>query len=124
MKTNTMKLLESIQENQMSTVSIWQVPNGAENREYRFRTYDEVKDVPFDELIKRYKNVGTIPSIDITPYDTIDDFLEATYIAGNDGVLFGYFKPKHSIRSISVGDIIQVDNDYYYVDSSGFVKLN
>ena len=97
MKTNTMRLLESIQNNQMSTVSIWQVPNGAESREYRFRTYDEVRDVPFNELIKRYKNVGTIPSIDITSYDTIDDFLEATYVAGNDGVLFGYFKQQCSV---------------------------
>ena len=124
MKTNTMKLLESIQENQMSTVSIWQIPSKEENHDILFRSYDEVKDVPFDELIKRYINVGTIPSIDITPYDTIDDFLEATYIAGNDGVLFGYFEPKHAIRSLSVGDIIQVDNNYYYIDSFGFVKLN
>ena len=124
---STIKLLESIQnsrEKRNVEVSIWQIPAGEQYRYLRFEPYDNLENKNFDDMIKNYEKVGTIPSIDISEYDTIDDFLEATYIAGNDTVLFGYFEPPHKIRSLSVSDIIQVDNDYYYIDSTGFKKLN
>ena len=124
---STIKLLESIQDSQekrFAEVSIWQIPAGEQYRFLRFEPYDRLQDKNFDNIIKNYKKVGTIPQLDISEYENDEELLEATYIAGNDGVLFGYFEPPHKIRSLSVSDIIQIDDKYYYIDSVGFKKLN
>lgn len=124
---STIKLLESIQNSQekrYAEVSIWQIPAGEEYRFLRFEPYDRLKDKNFDSIIKNYEKVATISNFDISEYNSDEDILEAIYVAGNNGTLSKDFELSHNIRSLSVSDIIQINDNYYYVDSVGFKKLN
>lgn len=79
------------------------------NANYRFMDYDFAKSHNFD--LRDYKEVACFD------YDSND--LEEIFRIGNNGQLQQYFK----MRSISVSDIIEVNNIKYYVDSFGFKEV-
>ena len=94
----------------MKKIRIYQ----SDNRNYTFMNYKFALDHGFN--LDDYKQVA-----DIDDDDTSDDLkiLDKIFMIGNDGTLTQHIK----MRSISVSDIIQIDDRKYYVDSFGFKQI-
>lgn len=90
---------------EMKEIKVYQT----NNREYVFMNYEFAMKHNFD--FKDYKEVASFMG-------NYED-LEYIFQIGNNG----YLTSKYQMRSISVSDIIQVDNKYYFVDSFGFKEL-
>lgn len=87
-----------------------------ENRDYLFRPYEKVE-TDFD--LNRYNLVyeGQIDTLE-TKVDTID-ILDHLYKR------FNVIKPTDfKGHSLSVSDIVVIDDTYYYCDSFGWQELN
>ena len=89
----------------MKEIKIYQTSN----RDYSFMDFDFASKHNFD--FKDYKQVASFLSN--------SEDLEYIFTIGNNG----YLTSKYQMRSISVSDIIQVENKYYYVESVGFKEL-
>lgn len=89
----------------MNTIKIYQTSN----REYSFMDYEWASKHNFD--FNDYELVAT--------FETDNCDLEHIFMLGNNGFLQKQFK----MRSISVSDIIQVNDRYYYTESVGFYEI-
>lgn len=84
------------------------------NCKYAFMDYEFAKD-KFN--LKDYELVAIN---DEYKYDNINITLENIFINGNTGKITGLGKP---MRSVSVSDVIEIENKLYYVDSMGFIEI-
>ena len=90
----------------MKEIKIYQTSN----RDYSFMDFDFASKHNFD--FKDYKQVASFLSN--------SEDLEYIFIIGNNG----YLTSKYQMRSISVSDIIEVNNKKYYVNAIGFKEIN
>lgn len=83
--------------------------------DYAFRDYDEAKDkINMDDY-------DAVASIVLPKKGSTNDLLEQIFMLGNTDK--DRFNIHGKFRSISVSDIIELDNEVYYVDSFGFKKI-
>jgi len=97
------------------SATIYQIKDVA-NCKYAFMAYDYVKD---DINMNDYEAVA---SIVLPKKGSIDEVLEQIFVLGNTNK--DEFNVQGKFRSISVSDIIEINNELYYVDSLGFKKIN
>lgn len=91
------------------TIKIYQADM---NCKYVFRGYDEAKE---NFTLLDYTKVAEYQ----TNIEDDDKILRNVWNDGNDGTLQEFF----TMRSVSMSDVIQIDNKYYYVDTFGFEEL-
>lgn len=83
--------------------------------DYLFFSYDYMKKKGFEISLDNYRKVY---SNQIESVGTDIDILNHLYTK------FQFTKPEgYKGHSLSVSDIVQIDDKYYYVDSYGFVEL-
>lgn len=96
------------------SVTIYQIKDIA-NCDYAFRSYDEAgSKINMDDY-------EAVASIVLPKKGTTNDLLEEVFMLGNTNK--DAFTIHGKFRSISVSDIIELDNEAYYVDSFGFKKI-
>ena len=96
----------------MKQIKIYQIEI-TRDCDYAFMRYDYAKDkINMDD----YKLVAEYPASSIT--DDKEE-LDWIWIAGNNGTL----QKDYKMRSVSVSDIIEIDNKKYYVDSFEFKEI-
>lgn len=79
---------------------------------YSFRNWDFAKD--------RYNSDDYNMVMSGTMFQpSVDELLDYMWQAGNDGTLQSTYK----MRSVSMSDVIKVDDNYYYVDTFGFLRI-
>ena len=83
------------------------------NGENRFKSYEELTELHFDE----YKLVGSI-ELKQSRYKNINIALEEVFQELNMNIPESY-----KGRSVSVSDIVEINNEYYYCDSFGWVQI-
>ena len=94
----------------MKNIKIYQIKE--ENlTKYGFMDYEFAKEHGFD--LNDYKLVAEFK---IEEKEDIFNTLNEIFRKGNDGTLTG----KYNMRSLSVSDIIFIDEKYYYIDLFGF----
>lgn len=97
----------------MKNIKIYQIKE--ENlTKYGFMDYEFAKEHGFN--LNDYKVVA---EFEIEEKEDIINTLEEIYTKGNDGTLTS----KYKMRSISVSDIINIDDVNYYVDIFGFIVV-
>lgn len=98
-------------------ITVLQLKGSDELHHYLFSRLSLLEKLGLKVELKNYKSVYT--DVREIPSDDNIDFLEALYSE------FQGVKPKgYKGHSLSVSDIIQIDETYYYCDSFGFKKLN
>lgn len=103
-------------------VKIWQLDHTIEEAEnLLFRDYDFAK--------RKYPNKNELLKLYKLVYE-INDYESKTMDKSNKSILNDIFTDFNIARpedfkghSLSVSDIIQLDDDYYYVDSFGFAEV-
>lgn len=114
-KLKEMELLRSpAVEEKIQAYQIYQVKDGDEYRNLRFQPFDEVSDVISQD---DYKLVYE-GSLNTTKNDTIDSKLEGLFSKFNTD-LPADFKG----HSLSMSDVITIDEKAYYVDRFGFKEV-
>ena len=94
----------------MATIKILQLSNTPENRGLMFANYSFLQSCGVEVEISRY-NVVFDGEMEVEDLDAIYCKLQSPKMDGYSG------------RSLSVSDIVEMDNAMYYVDNYGFVKL-
>lgn len=80
----------------------------------KFRSYDEFKnELKIYDYVRVY--VGTTSKLE---YEDISSLLEDIYEQLNVNPPIDYFG-----HSLSMSDVIRIDDDYYYCDDIGWVKI-
>ena len=98
-------------------ITVWQLKDSDDLHYYRFSRLSLLEKMGLKVELKNYKSVYT--DVRDIPSDDNCGFLEGLYSE------FQGVKPNgYKGHSLSVSDIIQVDETYYYCDSFGFKKLN
>ena len=98
--------------------AIWQIKQGEQYRGVRFFQYDEAIKVKSD--------------LNLSDYEQVYDELGVWHEDENSGKalediykIYQYSLPAdYKGHSISVSDVIQLDNEFYYVEPTGFKKLD
>lgn len=108
-------LIEDFEDDNIEySATIYQIKDTA-NCGYAFRNYDEAKDkINMDDY-------DAVASIVLPKKGSTNDLLEQIFMLGNTNK--DAFNVSGKFRSISVSDIIELDNEVYYVDSFGFKKI-
>lgn len=107
-------LNESTEDTVEYSATIYQIKDIA-NCNYAFRDYDEAKDkINMDDY-------DAVASIVLPKKGSTSELLEQIFMLGNTNK--DAFNVLGKFRSISVSDIIELDNEVYYVDSFGFKKI-
>ena len=114
-RLNDEVLDESIEDDAIEySATIYQIKDIA-NCNYAFRDYDEAKDkINMDDY-------DAVASIVLPKKGSTSELLEQIFMLGNTNK--DAFNVSGKFRSISVSDIIELDNEVYYVDSFGFKKI-
>ncbi len=91
------------------TIKIYQADT---NCKYAFMSYEHAE-----------KEFSMLDYTKVAEYQTNveddDKILSNVWNDGNDGTLQEFF----TMRSVSMSDVIQIDDKYYYVDTFGFKEL-
>lgn len=96
------------------SATIYQIKD-ISNCSYAFREYDEAKNkINMDDY-------EAVASIVLPKKGSTNDLLEQIFMLGNTDK--DRFNVYGEFRSISVSDIIELENEVYYVDSFGFKKI-
>lgn len=96
------------------SATIYQIKD-ISNCSYAFREYDEAKNkINMDDY-------EAVASIVLPKKGSTNDLLEQIFMLGNTDK--DRFNVYGKFRSISVSDIIELENEVYYVDSFGFKKI-
>ena len=99
---------------------IFQLDRTSERKEYGFLGFDEaikILGLDFYPKLKDYKKVyeGDIGGED----DTISSLLEDIY------TIFNTARPEDFTgHSVSIADVIYINDNFFYVDSIGYIKLD
>jgi len=91
---------------------IYQLKDNEEARKYMFRRYNE-NDVP------RIYLYDVVYSGDVEAGDSVEDTLEGLYMTFNVN-----HPSDFKGHSLSVSDVIELDDKHYYCDSFGFKRIN
>lgn len=100
----------------MENIKIYQIDFDKEDIMYGFMEYKYAKDHNFK--LEDYNLVAEFTTKNT--FNTINELLEYIYQIGNDGTLTS----EYQMRSVSVSDVIQVNNEYYYVEPFGYKSLD
>lgn len=97
---------------------IWQ----SESREYRFSSFDEHADtgVKMSAYTPVY-GINRMEYADKTDVDNVDAWLNYVYELFNG--MMGEYPKGYAARSLSMGDVVDVDGVYYFVDRFGFKRF-
>lgn len=80
---------------------------------YVFRSFDDAQDkLNFDDYTQ-------VAKFSANKDKSVQELLDITFEFGNNGTL----QIEYDMRSVSVSDIIEIDNKYYYVDDIGFKEV-
>lgn len=101
----------------VKTIKVWQLKENESNHGLFFSSLDFLEKFGLNVSLSNYDVVYTETS-DVKEMDA-EDFLEDLYVKFQGAKPNGYCG-----HSLSVSDIISIDNEYYYCDSFGFEKLN
>lgn len=98
-------------------IKVWQLKHTKENHNIAFMPLRFLKKFNLEVSLNNYHQIYE----ETADYDcSTNAFLEKLFAKFNIGA-----KPEnYKGHSLSVSDIISIDDDYYYCDSIGFVKLS
>lgn len=101
-----------------SKIQILQLTNTPENRYYKFTGLDMLKSEGMEPSLDRYETVYEYEQEMPTEQNEIIEQLDVIYSK------FQGMKPEgYKGHSLSVSDIIKVDDTCFYVDDYGFEKI-
>lgn len=101
----------------VKTIKVWQLKENESNHGLFFSSLRFLKKFGLDVSLSNYDVVYS-ETLDVKETNT-EAFLEDLYVKFQGSKPEGYCG-----HSLSVSDIISVNNEYYYCDSFGFEKLN
>ena len=102
-----------------NNVTIYQITN-TRDTDYAFCGWEKAKNVAAGKsILTDYTAVAHLNYRDVDNYDCVSDFLESLYATYNSPLV----KRPDNMRSLSVSDIVQVGDSYYYCDNFSWVDI-
>ena len=118
--TNKDVKTEAVDNEDVLVVNVYQIQD-VENCEYAFMNYEVAKSKGGPDL-KDYKKVAEFGITKALQDRDVETILDMAFTYGN--IKDDYFKYNPGARSISVSDILEYNGEKYYVDTTGFEKLD
>ena len=118
--TNKDVKTEAVDNEDVLVVNVYQIQD-VENCEYAFMNYEVAKSKGGPDL-KDYKKVAEFGITKALQDRDVETILDMAFTYGN--IKDDYFKYNPGARSISVSDILEYNGEKYYVDATGFEKLD
>lgn len=101
-----------------NNVTIYQIKN-VRDTDYAFRGWEGAEKYLSTKPLTRDYDAVVNTHYNVSEYDCVSDFLEALYATYNSP----FTQRPANMRSLSVSDIIKIDNAYYYCDNFGWVEI-
>lgn len=118
--TNKDVKTEAVDNEDVLMINVYQIQD-VENCEYAFMNYEVAKSKGGPDL-KDYKKVAEFGITKALQDRDVETILDMAFTYGN--IKDDYFKYNPGARSISVSDILEYNGEKYYVDTTGFEKLD
>ena len=118
--TNKDVKTEAVDNGDVLIINVYQIQD-VENCEYAFMNYEVAKSKGGPDL-KDYKKVAEFGITKAIQDRDVETILDMAFTYGN--IKDDYFKYNPGARSISVSDILEYNGEKYYVDTTGFEKLD